>query len=96
MKMDFINRGFSGILFAALIILSIAFLINILPIALLIGLGAWGINYMIKAIKGWKLKRGKIFKRKSSGFEQVDIMQEDFSEEFNIENAIDIEYTEIK
>lgn len=96
MRMDFINRGFSGILFTALIVLAIAFLINILPIALLIGLGAWGINYMIKAIRGWKLRRGRIFTSKSSKFEQVDIMQKDFSEEFNIENAIDIEYTEIK
>lgn len=96
MRMDFINRGFSGILFTALIVLAIAFLINILPIALLIGLGAWGINYMIKAIRGWKLRRERIFTSKSSKFEQVDIMQKDFSEEFNIENAIDIEYTEIK
>jgi hypothetical protein len=94
--MDFINRGFSSILFIALSFIAILFLINVLPIVLLVGAGVWGISYIVKAIRRWNNNRTNIFKRKASKFEKVEAIQKDFSENINLENVVDVDYTEVK
>jgi hypothetical protein len=91
--MDFINRGVSGVLIFALLFLGIAFLINILPVLLLIGAGVWGTSYLIKRIKSWNKTRENIFKGKK---DNVEIVKNSFGDNFSNENVIDVEYTEVK
>lgn len=95
-KMDFVNRGFSVFLVIALGFLAITFLVNMLPVILLIGAGIWGVRYMVKAFRKWKFSRGKVFNRKIARFEKVEVMEKDFSENLTEENVIDVEYTEVR
>lgn len=88
--MDFINRGFSSILIIAFIFIAILFLINILPVILLIGAGIWGISYVYKKTRAFVNNKKNIFKNE---IEEVEIINNmDFSES----NVIDVEYTEVK
>jgi hypothetical protein len=88
--MDFINRGFSNVLTIALIFLTISFLINILPIALLVGAGVWVISYVVKKARKL-LQNGKnIFGNKHDNVEVI------YKNEFSSNNIIDVEFTEVK
>jgi hypothetical protein len=88
--MDFINRGFSSILIIAFIFIAIVFLINILPVILLIGAGIWGISYVYKKIKAFLKSKDDIFNNKTEDVEIINNI--DFSES----NVIDVDYTEVK
>jgi hypothetical protein len=88
--MDFINRGFSSILIIAFIFIAILFLINILPVILLIGAGIWGISYVYKKITAFLKSKDDIFSNETEDVEIINNM--DFSES----NVIDVDYTEVK
>lgn len=94
--MDSINRGFSSLLIIVLIFAAMALVLNILPVILLIAAGVWGITYSVRAFKKWNSNRDKVFNRKSPGVEKVETMEGAFSDSFNTENAIDVEFTEVK
>ncbi len=87
--MDFINRGFSSLLTIALVVIAIYFLINILPVALVIGAGVWGISYVVKKFRNLiKSKRNNFNNR----YDDIEIKS---SQSFSSNDVIDVEYTEI-
>ena len=90
--MDFINRGFSSILVLALVFVGIVFLINVLPVILVIGAGVWGISYLVKAIKNWNANRNGVFKGKA---DDIEIIKNETSEDFSKANVIDVDYTDV-
>lgn len=87
--MDFVNKGFSSLITVALMIITIVFLFNILPIVLIAIAGIWGISWIVKKVKAF-IKTKKVLNNK---FEDIEVVSEfDTSEK----TVIDVEYTEIK
>ncbi|MBL4935706.1 hypothetical protein JK636_08040 [Clostridium sp. YIM B02515] len=91
--MYFANKGISGFLVLALVIIIGITLLNFLPFILLIAAVVIGVNYIIKAFKKWDNNRSKIFNTKA---EKAKTVKSDFSQTYTSGNVIDVEYTEVK
>ncbi|MCM8711998.1 hypothetical protein M2651_13440 [Clostridium sp. SYSU_GA19001] len=94
--MDFVNKGLSSFWIIILSFIGIFFLINILPVIILITAGVWGVSYVIKATRKWHINRKNFFKGEAEKSEKVETIKQDFSEGFTTGKVIDVEYTEIK
>jgi hypothetical protein len=88
--MDFINRGFSSLLIIAFVFIAVLFLINMLPVILLIGGGIWGISYAYKKLKALYNNKKGVFNNQSEDAEIINNMDSPKS------NIIDVDYTEVK
>lgn len=90
--MYFVNRGNSNFLLLAIVILGFFFLISFLPYILLVGAVIWAISYGYKKLKQWNSTNSHKKKMKKNTFSESESQQENF----NNENVIDVEYTEVK
>jgi predicted membrane protein len=90
--MYFVNRGNSNFLLLAIVILGFFFLISFLPYILLVGAVIWAISYGYKKLKQWNSTNNHKEKMKKNTFSESESQQENF----NNENVIDVEYTEVK
>lgn len=89
--MELINKGFfSGIMYFIITIIGIYLFFNFLfPVVLLV-LIVWGTRKAVKAFKNRKVKN--IVDESSMDSE----VQSFIKDEFNIENVVDVDFTEIK
>jgi len=94
--MDFINKRFSSVLsiifYSVVVMVVIYFFIQILPFVLLALVIGWFSIKGVRTFKAWNNKR----KNGGNIVSNVDIIEEDDSDDLSNKEVIDVDYTDVK